>query len=193
MAPRLHLVRHGIGHHQDEPTEKNQHLPDPLLTDKGIERCKTFAKDFPKSIQLDLICASPLRRTIQTAKYSFPDYLERLSPIILLPYAQEATDLPSDTGSDRDVIEKEFGDLVDATLVEDGWNSNKGVYAAMPEALSERARRLREWLQARPEGEVVVVGHGNFWHYLTGDVDAEGNQTSEFLTDSFFTLSLDLC
>jgi hypothetical protein len=40
---------------------------------------------------------------------------------VLLPYAQEATDLPSDTGSDRTVIEQKFGKLVDATLVEEGW------------------------------------------------------------------------
>jgi hypothetical protein len=25
------------------------------------------------------------------------------------------------------------------------------------------------------------VGHGNFWHYLTGEVDGEGRQTSEFV------------
>lgn len=179
MAPRIHLVRHGKGFHQEEPTEKNQYLPDPHLTEEGIERCKVFSRNFPKSTQLDLICASPLRRTIQTAKFSFADYLKRLPPIILLPYAQEATDLPSDTGSGRTVIETEFGNLVDTSLVEDDWNSNKGVYAAAPEALFERANRLRAWLEARPEKEVAVVGHGNFWHYLTGEVDAEGNQTSK--------------
>ena len=128
---------------------------------------------------MELICASPLQRTIQTAEYTFAERLERIAPIVLLPYAQEATDLPSDTGSDRAVIEERFGEFVDAELVEEGWNSNTGIYAPTPEALKERAARLRDWLRARPEKEVVVVGHGNFWHYLTGEVDENGKQTSK--------------
>lgn len=180
MAPRIFLVRHGQGYHQLEPTDKNQYLHDPALTEEGIARCGDFATKFPKSIHLDLICASPLQRTIQTAKYSFAERLEQIAPIVLLPHAQEATDLPSDTGSDRAVIEERFGELVDASLVEEGWNSNTGIYAPTPEALKERAAKLRAWLQARPEREVAVVGHGNFWHYLTGEVDENGKQTSKF-------------
>jgi hypothetical protein len=61
------------------------------------------------------------------------------------------------------------------------WNSNTGIYAPTAQALKERAGKLRAWLRARTEGEVVVVGHGNFWHHLTGEVDEEGNQTSKFL------------
>ena len=181
MAPHIHLIRHGQGYHQLEPTEKNQYLPDPALTEQGIERCKYYGELFPKSVNLELICASPLQRTIQTAEYTFAERLEQIAPIVLLPYAQEATDLPSDTGSDRAVIEQKFGKLVDARLVEDGWNSNTGIYAPTSKALHERASRLRAWLQARPEKEVVVVGHGNFWHFLTGEVDDDGNQTSRFM------------
>lgn len=180
MPPRVYLIRHGQGYHQLEPTDKNQYLHDPALTEEGIAKCKYFAKHFPESARLDLICASPLQRTIQTARYSFAERLEKIAPIVLLPYAQEVADLPSDTGSDRAVIEERFGGLVDASLVEEGWNSNTGVYAPSAKALKERAAKLRAWLHARPEREVAVVGHGNFWHYLTGEVDENGEQTSEF-------------
>lgn len=180
MPPRVFLVRHGQGYHQLEPTDKNQYLHDPALTEEGIARCKDFAANFPKSIHLDLICASPLQRTIQTAKYSFAERLGQIAPIVLLPYAQEATDLPSDTGNDRAVIEEWFGELVDTSLVEEGWNSNTGIYAPTAKALKERAAKLRAWLQARPERAVTVVGHGNFWHHLTGEVDENGKQTSKF-------------
>ena len=158
MPPRVYLIRHGQGYHQLEPTDKNQYIPDPALTEEGIDRCKYFAKHFPETAHLDLICASPLQRTIQTAKYTFAERLEKIAPIVLLPYAQEATDLPSDTGSDRAVIEERFGELVDASLVEEGWNSNAGIYAPTPTALKERAARMRAWLLARPEGEVAAVG-----------------------------------
>lgn len=180
MSPRIHLLRHGQGYHQLEPTSKNQYIPDPLLTEEGIAKCKAFADRFPKDLHLNLICASPLRRSIQTAQYCFAENLKHTPPIILLPYAQEATDLPSDTGSDRAVLEEHFGELVDASLVEEGWNSNKGIYAPTPQALKERASKLRAWLRARPEAEVAVVGHGNFWHHVTGEVDEDGNQTSKF-------------
>lgn len=184
MAPRVYLIRHGQGCHQLEPTSQNQYLPDPALTEEGIARCKYFAKHFPESANLDLICASPLQRTIQTAKYTFAERLEKIAPIVLLPYAQEATDLPSDTGSDRAVIEERFGKLVDASLVEEGWNSNTGIYAPTPQALKERAAKLKAWLRARPEKEVVVVGHGNFWHYLTGEVDENGKQTTPYWSNN---------
>jgi broad specificity phosphatase PhoE len=181
MAPRIHLLRHGQGYHQLEPTSENQYLLDPLLTEKGIAKCKDFAKNFPKSLHPNLICSSPLRRSIQTAQYCFAENLMHTPPILLLPYAQEATDLPSDTGSDRAVLEQQFGELVDASMVEEGWNSNTGIYAPTAQALKERAGKLRAWLRARTEAEVVVVGHGNFWHHLTGEVDEQGNQTSKLL------------
>lgn len=186
MPPHIHLLRHGQGYHQLEPTSKNQNIHDPHLTPEGIEKCKGFRKaNQPRlNFRPDLICASPLRRTIQTARYCFTPE----APILLLPYAQEATDLPSDTGSPREVIEAEFGPLVDASMVEEGWNSNKGIYAPSPEALGKRARALRAWLYERSEKEVVVVGHGNFWHWLTGEIDAEGNQTSKLLRSLGFVM-----
>ena len=201
MPPlRIHLLRHGQGAHQLPPTEKNQYLPDPALTEEGIAACKAFRQNHPAStLNPDLICASPLRRTIQTARYCFGDRFDsngdgrdggKTERILLLPYAQEATDLPSDTGSEQAVLEGEFGSLVDCGLLvgedgEGGWRSSSGVYAPTHEALRARAKGLREWLAGREEGEVVVVGHGQFWHWVTGEVDGEGRQTSEFCAFPF--------
>lgn len=55
---------------------------------------------------------------------------------------------------------------------------HEGEYAFEPKALISRAAKLRRWIKARPEKEVVLVSHGFFNHFLTGDVDAEGNQTT---------------
>lgn len=211
MPPtRIHLIRHGQGEHQLPPTEKNQYLPDPVLTAEGTALCKNFRKNHPLSaLNPDLICASPLRRTIQTARYCFGERFDsdtgdendqkdgngngsKKEKILLLPSAQEATDLPSDTGSDRKVLESEFGSLVDCSLLigeedeDEGWRSNRGFYSPEHDALRARAKSLRAWLAGREEGEVVVVGHGQFWHWVTGEVDGEGRQTSEF----FFSFSL---
>lgn len=64
---------------------------------------------------------------------------------------------------------------------EKGWRSSQGIYAPSKEALRARAKGLREWLAGRSERDIVVVGHGQFWHWVTGEVDAEGKQTSEFI------------
>lgn len=183
MPPRIHLLRHAQGQHQLEPTSQNSLLHDPPLTPHGRLQSKSFASTFPlETYPIDLICASPLRRTIQTAQICFPSSPR---PIILLPDAQEASDLPSDTGSEWGVLEGEFGDAVDGGLVGEGWNSKKGEYASDVASLEARARRLRGWLRGREEREVAVVGHGLFWHFLVGEVDAEGRQLSMFPPVSF--------
>jgi hypothetical protein len=46
--------------------------------------------------------------------------------IVLLPDVQETSDVPCDTGSDPEVLQKEMeekGIPVDMSLVQDGWNS----------------------------------------------------------------------
>lgn len=100
--------------------------------------------------------------------------------IIAMPYAQEVSDEPMDTGSEIAVLQKHFGDQVDFSECFDGWNKNEGIMATGPNALQARAARVRKWLRARPEKEIVLVAHGNFNHFLTGDVDDQGNQTTGY-------------
>ena len=129
MPPsRIHLVRHGQGQHNLEPLVKNRQIHDAKLTDLGIQRCKKFSEEFPKNIQIDLVCASPMWRAIQTASYCFSDVVSKTKTqrILLLPDAQETSAFPCDIGSPVSVIIKEFGDLVDAHIVTDEWTSKKG-------------------------------------------------------------------
>lgn len=53
-----------------------------------------------------------------------------------------------------------------------------GEYAFEPKALLSRAAKLRRWIKARPENEIVLVAHGYFNHYMTGDVREDGYQTT---------------
>lgn len=175
MAPRIHLIRHGQGYHQLEPIQENKQRPDPVLTDHAVTRCKAFNAAFPEYIHIDLVCSSPMRRAILTAKYCFASALERTGCILLLPLAQEDSAAPCDVGSGPEVLKAEFGDLVDLSMVEEGWNSKEGLYAPTPNALRERARKLRHELRLRPEKEVVVVSHGTFLQYIIDDVDAQGH------------------
>lgn len=82
------------------------------------------------------LIASPLRRAIQTAAFTFaPELEKRQLPIILAPDAQEISFLPCDLGHDADVIKMQAPDLIakavpsynvlnlDTTLVDESWNS----------------------------------------------------------------------
>ena len=68
--------------------------------------------------------------------------------------------------------------------VQHGWYVHEGEYAFEPKALLGRAAKLRRWIKNRPEKEVVLVAHGFFNHYLTGDVNEEGEQTTPWWNEA---------
>lgn len=131
-----------------------------------------------------MLVASPMRRTIQTTLIAFAPCIERGLNIVAMPQAQEASDATSDTGSSPERIRELFGDKVDLSHVEKGWNSNDGQYAVEPGTIMERARNLRRWLKAQKAREIVVVDHGKIAHFLTGDVNEKGEQTTGWWVDA---------
>ena len=173
MPPKIHCVRHAQGYHNLNVA--NHAMLDPQLTPLGEEQCRTLSKDFPYTNDIDLVVASPLKRTVWTALHSFPDPIaKRNLKVIALPELQETSDLPCDTGSAPDEVAREFrGQPVDLARLQtpDGqtWTSKKGKWAPHADAITARAREARRWLSARPEKEIVVVTHGGFLHYFTED------------------------
>jgi hypothetical protein len=151
MPPRIHLIRHAQGFHnltvsvfpssRSDLSDSVQHdysLRDALLTPKGKQQCHTLKEAFPHHKTVDIVFASPLRRTIQTAALSFGPTLARKEvPFVLVPALQEVGDIGSDTGI-ADTAEDlqqlipdlfEEGELefdlgkIDASDVKKGWNS----------------------------------------------------------------------
>ena len=160
MAPTIHCVRHAQGFHN--LSVANHQMHDPLLTKLGEEQCKRLQRDFPDMSKVDLVVASPLKRTIYTALIGFePAIREKGLKVIAMPELQETSDLPCDTGSTPEEIAKEFeGKPVDLSLVKEGWNNKRMKWAPTATAIEKRARDARTWLMARPEKEIVVVTHG---------------------------------
>ena len=178
MAPNstIHIIRHGQGYHQLANDEPDTKLHDPALTTHGIKECQGFCVEFPYHSQIDLVCASPLQRTIQTAGLAFQPETERGLKVIAVPDAQEGTDALSDTGSKKDFLKEKFGDLVDYNLLVGKWYEKTGDQAVDTKSLRERAKRLRIWLRSRKEENIVVVTHGFFAHFITGHIDEKGEQ-----------------
>lgn len=172
MPPsRIIFLRHGQGQHNMAPLEKNRLIHDARLTDYGVQRCKAYSEGFPLKANIELYCASPMTRTIQTALCCFSDSIPRTvtKKLLLLPDAQETTDLPCDVGSPVSTLREEFGEIIDTHLVSEEWTSKKGVYATDPSSLRARAKALRQWLWKRPESEILVVSHGAILDYVVED------------------------
>ncbi|MCJ1386269.1 hypothetical protein MMC17_009395 [Xylographa soralifera] len=171
----IHLVRHAQGFHN--LSYKKHSIRDPLLTPKGRTQCGNVSATFPAAQQssIKLLAASPMRRTIYTALYSFPDLLKRGLQIVALPEVQETGAVPCDIGSDPEVLEKEFETLpVDLSLVHEGWNSKTGCWAINAGAVQKRALFVRRWLRDREEDVICLISHGGFLHYLNEDWDGFG-------------------
>lgn len=181
MAPdsTIHLVRHAQGYHQLPLSHPDVNLRDPELTPYGREQCQRFCAQFTRHEEVNLLCASPMRRAILTALLAFEPEVARGMTILALPDAQEATDVPSDTGSTPSTLTQEFGDQVDCQNLSDEWFVKAGYNAVDQVSLFARARALRRLLREREEKEIVLVTHGYFAHFITGNIDGNGEQIGE--------------
>lgn len=118
--------------------QRDYTIRDAVLTPKGKEQCRALKSTFPYHEKVDIIFASPLRRTIQTAALSFGPALARQEvPFVLLPILQEVSNIGCDVGI-ADTAEDIKGLLpglfdeaevsfdlnkIDASAVTKGWNS----------------------------------------------------------------------
>ncbi len=211
--PKIHFVRHAQGFHNLGAEFSN--IRDPRLTPLGVSQCANLQKEhFPAERQrsLSLITASPLTRTLQTANFSFQPALttkdSKCKPTILaIPDAQETSDYPCDTGSDVPVLQKACEEQkwpVDLSLLKDDWNIKTldGRYSPASAALVVRARDCRKLLREKARElsnsgdenvEIVLVTHGGYLHYLTGDWEdaakfsGTGWENTEYRTYEFET------
>ena len=143
---------------------------DPELTPHGKQQCGHLKNRFPHHKSVELLVASPLRRTLHTALLAFAPEIKKGMSVLALPEAQETGEIPCDTGSDVETLQNEFKEQpVDLGLVTEGWNSKQGKWASTSDRIVVRAQEVRQWLKARPENEIVLVTHGGFLHYLTED------------------------
>lgn len=139
-------------------------------------------------IKVQLLLASPLRRAIQTCQLSFAPCIERGLVISAVPHAEEVSDTPSDTGSPVEVLREEFGE-VNFEFLKEKWYLREGEFATDAKAVNERAKKLRKWIKQRPEKEIALVSHGFFNHFLTGEVDDKGEQTTPWYVK--FSINVD--
>lgn len=185
MTSVIHLVRHAESEHN---VSKDFSQLDPPLTALGREQAAKLVDTFHNPEHIGVVVTSPLRRAIQTALAGFSHVLnkryydedsglgvENGIPLFLDPNLQERSTLPCDTGSENAVLEKEFKNL-NLEVLSAGWRSKSGFYAEDDATVDRRAERVRQSLkklagqvQVGDKRDVVVVTHGVFMKFLSGD------------------------
>jgi broad specificity phosphatase PhoE len=146
-------------------------VPDAPLTPLGKKQAAAMAPQVKQLQQeAEVVVSSPLKRTLQTTKLAWGPAVERLGieNVICLPEAQECNAHPCDTGSAKEVLEKDpelKGFNLEKLVPE--WTSKQGFWAADYETLQNRAKWLRQWLKNRPENTIVLVAHGDILRRIT--------------------------
>lgn len=157
----------------------------PFPTTRGSDTKKSMMACYAANLEkVDMLVASPMRRAIQTCLIAFSPCVKRGMSVVATPLAQESSYEISDTGSSLPKIREMFPNHVDLDLVHDGWDEKSGEFSNEPSILMERAAKLRRWLKSRDKKEVVVVTHGRFAHFLTGNVNDQGEQTTGWWQDA---------
>ena len=141
---------------------------DSRLTSKGRAQVNA-TKDAARQLAVDLVVVSPLTRAIETGLGLFNPNQTR---IIVSPLHRERLGNSCDIGRCPDKLSVEFPMLNFSHLEElwwhDGPKDSRGVAFESDEAVSERMAEFSRWLIERPEQRLAVVGHGTFFHRLTG-------------------------
>ena len=170
MAEEVYLIRHG------ESTfnvlfEKSGIDPlhfDAPLSDNGFRQVASARPAMPE-LGADLVVTSPLTRALQTAVGLFED---QPVPIIVSEIHRERLGNSCDVGRNPSLLMDEFPQLsfghLDEVWWHDGEKDDRGVPVEPYNLLSRRLSDFSRWIKNRHEQTIVVVGHGTFFHRLTG-------------------------
>lgn len=167
----IHLIRHGQSVFNaafDSLTRIDPMIFDAPLSPTGIEQATALRPEV-HSLGVELIVTSPLTRAIQTALHAFGrDH----APIRIESLHRERLEHSGDVGRSPKALRTEFPDLAFDHLDDPWWHFDgrnpQAVFAEPEETLLGRVSAFREWLTARPETTIAVIGHGTFLNRLTG-------------------------
>lgn len=171
--PRIVCIRHGESTFNAAHRETGRdpgHI-DALLTERGLAQVAA-AREPLQGVHFDLVVTSPLTRAIQTTVGLFADH--PANPEILVEVLhRECQESSCDVGRAASLIAAEFPDMRVDHLPETWWYAdgepNERGFHVEPRAIfDQRVAAFRDWLAARPERTIAVVGHGTFFFHLTG-------------------------
>jgi broad specificity phosphatase PhoE len=147
---RLFYVRHGEAHMNVARLLSGR--TETPLTGKGIEQAMAAGQELKQKLpQIDLIVCSPYERTYETAKLIAQEIGYPVEKIQKNDMFVERTFGVLEGTPGKNFLDKheyrEFDDVEGSETIKE---------------LQERAEEAFNWLQALPEDNILVVGHGAF-------------------------------
>lgn len=172
----IHLIRHAQSQHNarvlEVPDENiarmDPGLRDARLTPLGHQQAQSLAPEISNLLEIELVVTSPLTRAIQTTLAAFANHP---APKIVEHLHREHQDSFCDIGRSPAQLKAEFPMLEFDHLDDPWWEvalDHEGPYLRETMAsLQLRVATFSDWLAARPEQTIAVVGHGTFLRTLT--------------------------
>ena len=165
MKKEIYLIRHA-------QSEANAALDldalnifyfDAKITPLGKEQALNAHKKL-QNIDFDLMLCSPLTRTMETFSLIFPSPSSNTK---ILPIAREHLDHSCDVGRQPSILQKEFPSFNFDEVKEFWWNNDipideKVINHETIEDLDKRVLKFKNWIKARPERKIALIGHGTF-------------------------------
>lgn len=144
---------------------------DAPLSERGhaqVARARAEQRD----VAFDLVVTSPLTRALQTTAGIFSDHPSKPRVLVEVLH-RECQESSCDIGRAASVLAREFPGFDVGHLPETWWYADgtpgAGGYHTEPRRLfDERVAGFRDWLRARPERTIAVVGHSTFFYHLAG-------------------------
>jgi len=170
MAEEVYLIRHGESTFNVlyEKTGIDLLHFDSPLSDEGFRQVAR-ARPAVADLVADLVVTSPLTRALQTAVGLFEDVS---APVIVSEIHRERLGNSCDVGRNPSFLTAEFPNLsfdhLDEVWWHDGEKDERGVPVEPYDLLSLRLSEFSRWINNRHEQTIVAVGHGTFFHRLTG-------------------------
>lgn len=167
----IHLIRHGQSVFNaafDSVKRIDPMIFDAPLSKIGIGQASALRSEV-HGLGVELIVTSPLTRAIQTTLHAFgPDH----APIRVECLHRERLEHSGDVGRSPKLLRSDFPHLAFDHLDDPWWHCDRanpqGIVVETEETLLGRVSTFRDWLKARPEKTIAVVGHGTFLNRLTG-------------------------
>jgi broad specificity phosphatase PhoE len=170
MSKLVDLIRHGQSTFNAAYAETGS---DPLhydarLTPLGHAQVSA-AREALRAADYELIVTSPFTRAIETAIGLFGIS----APILVEALHRERLESSCDIGRPAAALAQDFPSLAFDHLDDPWWHdcAEKDAlgHAIEPEhVFTARLADFRAWLAARSERSIAVIGHGTFFHRLTG-------------------------
>lgn len=174
MAQLVHLIRHGQSTANVALALKRV---DPMLFDARLsplgEEQVRAARARHDAIGYDVVLMSPLTRALQTGLGIFGHRADLAFEVE--PLHREHVSNSCDIGRSPQELQADFPQLSFGHLpdpwwhsAEDGARNDAGIVIEPHEHVLARVEAFRASVWARPEARIAVIGHGNFFHYLSG-------------------------